>query len=293
VLSSGCYNFSGREIEEVNEYIASNKELWENWTLTHEKSEFYDNESFKAGRNTLHQVEIEEVGEVAGKSLLHLQCHFGQDTLSWARRGAKVTGADFAENAIKLARSLATELGIDANFVCANLYDLPSVLEGQFDIIYTSGGVLWWLPDMAGWGKVISHFLKPGGVFYVRDQHPFGMVFEEVEGRLEPLYPYWQSSEPLKFDTHGSYASASDYRSVEYGWNHSLGEIVNALTSQGLQVEFLHEWPFLFFKMFPSMERDEQGRWWLPNRRANIPMSFSIRATKPLAHGSEISLAFQ
>lgn len=265
----------------ADEYIAANKELWENWTLIHKDSEFYDNAGFKAGRDTLNPVEIEEVGDVAGKSLLHLQCHFGQDTLSWARHGAKVTGADIAENAIALARSLAAELGIDASFVYANLYDLPTALEGQFDIIYTGGGAIYWLPDIATWGAVVAHFLKPGGVFYIREQHPFVMAFEEVAGRLEPLYSYWQQEQPLKFETQGSYASAADYKGVEYGWNHSMGEIINALTSQGLRIEFLHEWPHAFFKMFPSMERDEQGRWWLPGRSANIPMSFSLRASKP------------
>jgi SAM-dependent methyltransferase len=264
----------------ADEYIASNKELWDNWTLLHEKSDFYDVAGFKAGRDTLNPSEIEEVGDVSGKSLLHLQCHFGLDTLSWARHGAKVTGADLSDNAINLARSLSTELGIDANFVAANLYDLPTALQGQFDIIYTGGGAIYWLPDIARWGEVIGHFLKPGGIFYVRDQHPFAMAYEEVEGRLEPLYPYWQQTEPLKFDTHGSYATAADYHFVEYGWTHSLGEIVNALTAQGLHIEFLHEWPFLFFKMFPSMEQDEQGRWWLPNRSASIPMSFSLKARK-------------
>ncbi len=264
----------------ADEYIASNKQLWDNWTLLHEKSDFYDVAGFKAGRDTLNPTEVEEVGDVAGKSLLHLQCHFGMDTLSWARHGAKVTGTDLSETAIDLARALASELGIEANFVCANLYDLPAALQGQFDIIYTSGGALWWLPDIAGWGKVIGHFLKPGGVFYVRDQHPAAMAFEEVDGRLQPLYPYWQPREPLKFDTHGSYASAADYHFVEYGWTHSLGEIINALTAQGLHIEFLHEWPHLFFKMFPSMEQDEQGHWWLPGRSTSIPMSFSLRAVR-------------
>ena len=262
----------------ADEYIASNKQLWDNWTLLHEKSDFYDVAGFKAGRDTLNPTEVEEVGNVAGKSLLHLQCHFGMDTLSWARHGAKVTGADLSETAINLARSLSAELGIDANFVAANLYDLPAVLEDQFDIVYTGGGALWWLPDIAGWGKVIAHFLKPGGVFYIREQHPAAMAFEEMDGRLEPLYSYWEQREPLKFDTHGSYATDADYHFVEYGWIHSMGEIINALTSQGLHIEFLHEWPYNFFQMFPSMVRDEQRRWWLPGHSTSIPMSFSLRA---------------
>ncbi len=264
----------------ADEYIASNKQLWDNWTRLHEQSAFYDVAGFKAGRDTLNPTEVEEVGEVTGKTLLHLQCHFGMDTLSWARHGAKVTGADLSTEAIELARSLSAELGIAASFVAANLYDLPAALAGQFDIIYTGGGALWWLPDMAGWGEVIGHFLKPGGVFYVHDQHPAAMAFEEVDGRLEPRYSYWQTAQPLKFDTHGSYATDADYSFVEYGWIHSLGEIINALTAQGLHIEFLHEWPHNFFQMFPSMVRDEHSRWWLPNRPESIPMSFSLRARR-------------
>ncbi|MGI8586436.1 MAG: class I SAM-dependent methyltransferase [Chloroflexia bacterium] len=265
----------------ADEYIASNKQLWDHWTRLHEKSEFYDLPGFKAGRDSLNPTEVAEVGDVAGKSLLHLQCHFGMDTLSWARRGAKVTGADLSTVAIQLARSLSAELGIEASFVAANLYDLPAALQGQFDIIYTGGGALWWLPDMARWGEVIAHFLKPGGIFYVRDQHPAAMAFEEVDGRLEPLYSYWERTEPLKFDTHGSYAAPdADHSFVEYGWIHSLGEIVNALTTQGLHIEFLHEWPHNFFQMFSSMERDEQRRWWLPDHGTSIPMSFSLRARR-------------
>lgn len=265
----------------TDEYIAANRELWNNWTRSHETSDFYDVAGFKAGRNTLNPTEIEEVGSVVGKSLLHLQCHFGQDTLSWARRGASVTGADLSDESITLAQRLAAELNIPAHFVRANLYDLPAVLDEQFDIVYTSAGALYWLPEIAKWGAIVARYLKPSGIFYVHEQHPLSMIFEELEGKLEPTYSYWTEAAPLRFETHGSYAGPSDYKGVEYGWTHALGEIVTALTRQGLHIEFLHEWPYTFFRAFPSMTQDEQGRWWLPNRPRHIPMSFSIRATKP------------
>src|SRR5512136_2825848 len=138
----------------------------------HVRSPFYDVAGFKAGKNSLKSVELAEVGDVGGKRLLHLQCHFGMDTLSWARLGARVTGVDYAPQAIDLARELAREAGLEADFICASIYDLPERLTGTFDIVFTSYGVLCWLPDLPAWGRVIAHFLRPGGIFYIADGHP-------------------------------------------------------------------------------------------------------------------------
>ena len=126
----------------MDEYIRGNRELWNDWALLHAESEFYDVEGFKNGRCTLNSIELEELGDVSGKSLLHLQCHFGMDTLSWARLGVKATGTDFSDKAIELAHSLSKETGIKADFICCNIYDLPKNLSGKFDIVYTSCGVL-------------------------------------------------------------------------------------------------------------------------------------------------------
>ncbi|UCB52608.1 MAG: class I SAM-dependent methyltransferase, partial [Candidatus Zixiibacteriota bacterium] len=150
----------------MDKFMKQNLKHWNEVTPIHRKSEFYGVEGFKAGRCTLMPLEREELGDVSGKTLLHLQCHFGLDTLSWARLGARVTGVDFSEKAIDLAKSLSKELGIDADFVHSNIYHLPDVLKGEFDIAYTSHGVLCWLPDLAEWGRIIARFLKPGGTFY-------------------------------------------------------------------------------------------------------------------------------
>ena len=148
----------------MDEYLQNNRDLWNEITPIHVASEFYDVEGFKNGRNRLfYPVEFEEVGDVTGKSLSHLQCHFGMDTLTWARRGAKVTGVDFSDEAIKKARSLSAELGIPADFICSDIYELPQKLDKKFDIVYTSGGVLTWLPDLGKWASVIAHFLKYAG----------------------------------------------------------------------------------------------------------------------------------
>ncbi|MCZ7544594.1 MAG: class I SAM-dependent methyltransferase [Anaerolineae bacterium] len=154
------------------DYMESNRALWDEWTGIHAKSAFYDLEGFKAGRLSLDRVAREGLGDVTGKRLLHLQCHFGMDTLSWARLGAEVTGVDFSEKAIALARALSAELSIPARFVCANIYDLPAALDGAFDIVFTSGGVLYWLPDLVRWAEIVAHYLRPGGTFFLADSHP-------------------------------------------------------------------------------------------------------------------------
>src|SRR5690349_4103733 len=160
--------------------FASNERLWDAWTKVHAEGEFYDVAGFREGGVRIRPYEIEALGDVTGKSLLHLQCHFGLDTLSWARLGATVTGVDFSEDAIAYARTLAAELDIPATFVCSDIYHLPEALDGQFDIVFTSYGVLSYLGDLGAWGQVIAHFLKPGGTFYIVEFHPFAESFEEV-----------------------------------------------------------------------------------------------------------------
>lgn len=192
--------------DRMDDYKKANRALWNEWTSINEKSEFYDLEGFKSGKTTLDPIELEELGDVSGKTLLHLQCHFGLDTLSWARLGAKVTGADFSESAIGLARSLSKELSIPANFLCSNIYDLPKILNGKFDIVFTSAGVLAWLPDLERWAQVIARFLNIRGAFYIREFHPLAYVFDDQEGITEPevAYPYFGSSEPMRCPVKGS-----------------------------------------------------------------------------------------
>lgn len=275
----------------MDEYRKANLEHWNNWTGIHEKSAMYDVEGFKAGRDIdLQGIERDELGDVSGKTLLHMQCHFGKDTLRWAKLGAQVTGADFSDKAITLARSLSEELKIPADFVCTDIYDLPNVLSGQFDIVFTSYGAISWLPDIYRWAQVAAHFVKPGGTFYIAEFHPFAYVFEDPEKgsedqRLRVAYPYSSDKDaPLRFETQGSYADPeADYKGVEYGWNHSMGDIITALISAGLCIEFLHEFPYSINpNMFRNMEEREGGYWQLkdPQERASIPLMFSIKATK-------------
>ncbi|TFG67907.1 MAG: class I SAM-dependent methyltransferase [Thermomicrobiales bacterium] len=267
--------------------FAANESLWDAWTGIHATGEFYDLDGFRAGGVRLRPDEIEMVGDVTGKTLLHLQCHFGIDTLSWARLGARVTGADFSAAAIDLARSLADDLGFpDAHFVRSNLYDLADALDGQFDVVYTSRGVLGWLPDIRAWAKVVAHFVAPGGTFFITEAHPVMDVFEN-EGvgpaELRLSYPYWEHADPLRFEVKGSYADPeADVAGTEHAWGHSIGEIVSALIDAGLVVEALVEHPFLDWKVDFLVESPD-GKWRLPpdHGPGEIPLMFSLRARKP------------
>ncbi|MFW9975829.1 MAG: class I SAM-dependent methyltransferase [Candidatus Thorarchaeota archaeon] len=268
----------------MDEYIRKNLELWNKLAKPHYKSEFYDVEGFLRGNQTLDPIEIEELPNLTGKKVLHLMCHFGLDTLSLARLGATATGVDFSSEAIQLARELSEIAKIDATFVCSNIYDLPQKLRGTFDIVFTSGGVLVWLPDLEKWARIMSEFLKPGGIFYIRDFHPFASIFDNEDSAkdLQVKYPYFQGREPLKFEFEGSYASgdASIGINPSYEWNHSISEIFNVLIDAGLTIEFFHEFPITRFKAFPFMVEKEPGMWVLPEDEDLIPLMFSLKATK-------------
>ena len=270
----------------MKEYLETNRSWWDERAPLHARSDFYDVEGFKAGRISLMPLEREELGDVSGKSLLHLQCHFGLDTLSWARLGARVTGVDFSPQAINLARSLAQEMALEACFICSDIYALPEMLSQRFDLVYTSYGVLTWLPDLAGWAEVVAHFLEPGGTFYIAEIHPFAMVFSDAEDAtdLEVFYPYFPTPEPMRFEQEGSYAAPGEETAqrVTYEWAYPIGAVVDALIGAGLRIDFLHEFPFMCFQMYPFLEVDEAGRWWLPGKKETIPMTFSLQATKPV-----------
>ncbi len=265
----------------MDEHLKNNRELWNELTPIHARSEFYDVEGFKNGRCTLKPIELEELGDVAGKSLLHLQCHFGLDTLSWARLGVKTTGIDFSEEAINLARRLSRETGIKADFICSDIYKLPDVLDEKFDIVFTSYGVLCWLPDLTKWAEITSQFLGPGGTLYMVEDHPFAVVFDDSKdaAELKVAYSYFHTPEPIKWEPEGSYADGNAKVShPSYEWTHSLGDVLNALIHAGLRIEFVHEFPLCAWCRFPSMEQDEAGWWRI--KGDNIPLTFSLMATK-------------
>ena len=265
--------------------LRANRDLWDARTPIHVKSDFYDVDGFRAGRTSLRPLEIAEVGDVAGKRLLHLQCHFGLDTLSWARLGARVTGLDFSSAAVAEATRLASELGVTARFVESDVYDAVGALDGEtFDVVFTSYGVIAWLPDIRRWASVVADLVAPGGFFYLAEIHPASQVLDDEPGveELRVGYPYWTKSGPLRFHESGTYADHdADIELPEYVWLHGLGDIVTALIDAGLVLEFLHEHEATVFQQLPFLEQDDEGWWRLPADQPSLPLLFSLRARKP------------
>ena len=266
----------------MDDYVKANLKHWNEVTPVHERSAFYDVAGFRRGNSSLKSIELEELRDVSGKTLLHLQCHFGLDTLSWARKGATVTGIDMSDKAIDLARSLSAELGIPATFVESELYELPNNLTGEFDIVFTSYGVLIWLSNLEKWGEIIARFLKPSGTFYIVDGHPLLNViwYSDADPQSRGTEPYFHTPEPVRDESEDYTGESAELTPPTYEWTHSLGDIVYSLIGAGLRIEFLHEFPVCAWRAFPSMKLDEDG-WWRSPEGGDLPITFSIKATKP------------
>ena len=265
-------------------FVEENRRMWDAWTPHHVTSSLYDIEGFKAGGETLDAVELDGVGDVTGKSLLHLQCHFGLDTLSWVRHcAAPVVGVDFSQVAIDTARGLADELGVDARFICCDVVDTLDHLEGErFDVVFTSHGAISWLPDLTPWARVVAGAREPGGVFFVAESHPTLWMFDEElpESGLEFRYSYFDKG-VLTQQQSGSYAAPeAPVQSTPHSWQHDFGAVVNALAGEGLRITSLHEYPFLFYSWFPWMVKDEAGLYRLPEGMPDLPLMFSLTATR-------------
>ena len=266
--------------------------MWDVWTRHHVASPFYDVEGFKAGqrerRRGLDALETRLVGDVTGKSLLHLQSHFGVDTLTWARRGAAVTGVDFSEQAVAAARVLAADIGVPAAFVQSDVYELPERLGGEFDVVFTSHGVLSWLPDLDRWARVIARFLRPGGLFCLIEGHPLPLLFDDTrtDREMRIAFPYFQAEEPLRCERRGSYAVPDGpFDSVTYQWPHPLSEVLGTLLRAGLRLESFEEYPYAGWAMLPWMEERPDGLWQFPEGTVTLPLMFSVTASRPADRG--------
>jgi SAM-dependent methyltransferase len=267
-----------------DKYFETNLKRWNELVDINAKSRSYDLEGFKSGKTSLFPIELEELGSISGKSLLHLQCHFGMDTLSWARLGAKVTGVDFSDKAIFLAKKLSKELSISARFINANIYDIPDILDEKFDIVFTSYGTICWLPDLEKWARIISDCLKSSGIFYLIDGHPFGFIIDENQEPFKVGFNYFSEGKPVYFDEGGAYADpkADLNNQASFQWDHPISEIINSLLKANLQIEFLHEFPYTFFNIHPNMKKREDGYWEFKNFSFTVPMMISIKAHKKI-----------
>jgi SAM-dependent methyltransferase len=261
-----------------------NRAMWDAKTPRHVASSTYDVAGFKAGRMSLRPHEIADVGDVSGKHLIHLQCHFGLDTLSWARLGARVTGLDFSAAAVRAATELARDLGIDASFVTSDVYDAPAAVNHRtFDIVYTGVGALCWLPDMTRWAQVVHDLLRPGGQLYLFEFHPVKWIFEGGAPReIEVRDDYFTPAKGYHDGGGVSYADTSipPAATPTVQWNHPLGEVVTALAHAGLRIEALQELDRDVLCQWEMMEQTEDGMYRMPPDRVSLPLMYVLRARR-------------
>jgi SAM-dependent methyltransferase len=265
-------------MKESTDYININKATWNNKTDVHIASEFYDNENFLNGKSTLNLIELELLGDLKNKKILHLQCHFGQDTLSLTRLGAKVTGVDFSEKAIERAKEITKQLNLDATFICCDVYETLQHLDEKFDIVFTSYGTIGWLPDVKKWANVVSNCLQPNGKFVMADFHPVVWMYDN--DFKEVFYSYF-NIEPIVEDESGTYADRySEIEAKTIGWNHPTSDILNSLIQSGLEINSYNEYDYSPYNCFNETEEFEPAKYRIKHFGNKIPMVYSILATK-------------
>lgn len=254
-----------------------NRENWNTRTDAHYKHPDYKVKEFLDGTKKLHPLELEEVGDVKGKSLLHLQCHFGIDTLCWARLGAKVTGVDISDRSIELANELKEKSGLSgARFIRSDLFNLPDVLDEEFDIVFTSYGVLWWMSDIKRWSQVVARYVKKGGFFYIADGHPTMNMLDQDKKVFEP---YFNQGVERYYDE-SDYCDKDCKIEQECGWRWTMSDIINSLIEAGLTLEYVHEFPFCCYDHWPNFVKDEDGWYYYPDKKNDVPMTISLKALK-------------
>jgi 2-polyprenyl-3-methyl-5-hydroxy-6-metoxy-1,4-benzoquinol methylase len=260
------------------DYVELNRHAWNVCTAYHVESRFYDVPSFIKGKSSLNAIELALLGDVTGKSILHLQCHFGQDSLSLARMGANVTGIDLSDKAIEQAKNLNEQLGLDATFICCNIYDLPKYLNQQFDIVFTSYGTICWLPDLQKWGHIIASFLRPGGLFVFAEFHP---VIWMYDNDFENITCNYFKAEPIYDTASGTYADREAPITCEsVNWNHSLGEVFTALLSNGLHIKDFQEYDYSPHACFNGLKEVAPGKYIIEKWGNKVPIVYSILAEK-------------
>lgn len=260
-------------------YIEINQALWNAKTPHHINSDFYRHDEFLRGRNTLNDIELALLGDVSGKRILHLQCHFGQDTLSLARMGAIVTGIDLSPDAIETARGLAKDLNLNARFIQSNIYELGDVLNEEFDIVFTSYGTICWLPDIARWAGIVNRYLAKGGQFIFADFHPAIWMFDNDFTHV--AYSYF-NREPIIETESGTYADQQASIHLEsITWNHDLGEVLGNLLAAGLQLQHFAEYDKSPYACFSKNCEVAPGKFQIPGMEGKLPMVYSLKMLKP------------
>ena len=264
-----------------------NVKRWDELAAIHARSDYYRVENFlnDPSFSTLSVIEKAEIGDIQNKTLLHLQCHIGVDTLSLERQCAIVTGVDFSQNSIEQAQSLAKQVSSKADFIVSNIYDLPKMLDRQFDIVYVNWGSLCWLKDLQAWGAIVSRYLKPGGFLYLAEIHPFGLTyFQDKEYPSRKSQPYFADKKNLPRHLIYNHTYAEQNTIIEnkdfYQWTYPVGDIITIICQNGMKIEFFHEYPYSSYEQIPGMHKLKNGLYAIPDDQTQIPLSFTLKARK-------------
>ena len=259
-------------------YKEINKAAWNAKAPKHFESKFYDVDAFKSGKSSLNSIELDLLGVVRSKSIFHLQCHFGQDSLSLSRMGAEVVGLDISDESIKIARQLNSELGLNAEFICCDLFEARSHTDQQFDIVFTSYGTIGWLPDLKPWAEVIAKSLKAGGKLVFADFHPVVWMFDDD---LESIQYSYFNVEEISGEESGSYADENENAKYKYVcWNHSIAEVLQALLAAGLKIESFDEYDYSPYNCFRNTFKAQEGKYAIEKYGRKLPMVYSLSAIK-------------
>ena len=265
-------------MQSADKFAEINRALWNEKTKHHVNSDFYDMPSFLAGNTTLKDIELGLLGDVNGKNVLHLQCHFGQDTMSIARMGAAATGVDLSDEAINTATKLAGDLSLNAKFICCNIYDLPQHLDEQFDVVFTTYGTIGWLPDMKKWAEIVSRYLKPGGKFVFAEFHPALWMFDNDFTHVQ--YSYFNKDVIIEYEQ-GTYADRqADMQLESVSWNHDLAEVLQSLINAGLSIEVFSEYDYSPYNCFANSIEVGPGKFQIVGMEGKLPMMYALRAVK-------------
>ncbi len=260
------------------DYIEKNKAAWNSRTDHHFESAFYDVKGFLDGKSSLNDIELRLLNNVNGKSILHLQCHFGQDSISLARMGAVVTGVDLSDNAIRKANELKNKTAADVTFICCDIYELPLYLDKQFDIVFTSYGTIGWFPDLDKWAGIISKYLKPGGKFIFAEFHPVIWMFDNDFEKI--VYSY-SKSDPIIEIENGTYADKTAPITTEMiTWNHGIAEVISSLLKNGLAIKSFEEYDYSPYNCFNKTIEFEPGKFRIEHLGNYVPMVYSLSAVK-------------
>ncbi|MDA8026900.1 MAG: class I SAM-dependent methyltransferase [Actinomycetota bacterium] len=272
--------------DEIEAQRMENRNYWERVVDIHYQSKFYEVDRWIVEGMRMRPWEEDVIGRLDGKNVVHLQCHFGKDTLSLLSLGASsVTGIDFSESAIAKAVALSAKTGCQdrSNFIVCSVEEVPMSLPSRkYDMAYVSLGAINWIPKIETWAAALSHLLKDNSTIFIHEVHPLSQVIAPKDSKWTIEDSYFETSHAMTDESIGSYVEDSESLGTfrTFLWNHSLGEIVLALAKHGFSISLLDEHHWTSFLQYPEMEMIETERYVLPDSWVKIPLSFTMVASR-------------